>query len=159
MKGFMQTCITHARHPLLVLRQLGPNGFFGALTMTFGTVISALGYPFFTAAFLLSVWEGSALRTDGALPFAWSALNCLLFGTGLAAILAPAVVAIARRGWWPLLAYLPLLPFYYVLISAAAWRGLGELVFKTYHWNKTDHGLRPLKGASAGPPPLVRAGA
>jgi hypothetical protein len=151
MKGFMQTCITHMRRPATVLAQLGPSGLFGALTMTYGTVISALGYPFFTAAFLVGLWDGSLLQLDTPLHLAWSTTSCVLFGAGLAAMILPAVVGIARRRWWWLLAYVPLLPLYYVLISAAAWRGLGELVFKTYHWNKTEHGLRALKPSRPAP--------
>ena len=50
-----------------------------------------------------------------------SAVGVTLFGAGLAAMIAPAVVAIERRRWRRLYPLVPLLPFYYALVSIAAW--------------------------------------
>src|SRR5690606_11419446 len=47
MKGYLQTCITHSRHPASTLAQLGAWRFFGALVVTAGVVLSGLGYPLF----------------------------------------------------------------------------------------------------------------
>ena len=68
-------------------------------------------------------------------------LGIILFAAGLVAIIIPAVKGVVRRRWWGLLPYVPLLPFYYVLISVAAWRGFAELFRATFRWNKTEHGL------------------
>jgi cellulose synthase/poly-beta-1,6-N-acetylglucosamine synthase-like glycosyltransferase len=62
MKGFMQVCVTHSRQPLRGLRSLGPARFFGALTMTFGTVAAALGYPFFTVLSIKDLVDQSRSR-------------------------------------------------------------------------------------------------
>jgi glycosyltransferase XagB len=90
-----------------------------------------------------------------------SALGIILFVSWLVAIIVPALAALQRRRWWVLLPYVPLLPFYYVLISVAAWRGLWELLLDPFHWNKTEHGLArtsrtgTIRGAAGGPePPL-----
>lgn len=37
--------------------------------------------------------------------------------------------------------YVLLLPFYYGLVSAAAWFAVVELVRAPEQWNKTEHGL------------------
>ena len=51
------------------------------------------------------------------------------------------MAAIRLRRLWRLLAYVPALPFYYGLVSVAAWRGLAELLLDPFRWNKTEHGL------------------
>ncbi len=93
-----------------------------------------------------------------------SAVGVTLFGAGLIAMVAPAIVAIARRRWRRLYPLVPLLPFYYALISLAAWRAVLELARDPFRWNKTEHGLARtsrtgrLTGGRAGPSPPRRAG-
>jgi hypothetical protein len=36
---------------------------------------------------------------------------------------------------------LPALPLYYCLASIAAWAALVDLMWRPYHWSKTEHGL------------------
>ena len=38
---------------------------------------------------------------------------------------------------------LALLPVYYVLVSAAAWWAIVDLVFRPHYWAKTAHGRSP----------------
>ena len=141
MKGFMQVCITHSRSPLRGWRSLGAARFFGAVTMTLGTVLAALGYPFFTIFSIKGLVDQSLFRAETTLEVISSVLGIVLFVAGLVAIVVPAIAALARRRWWGLLPYVPLLPFYYVLTSIAAWRGLLELLLDPFRWNKTEHGL------------------
>jgi cellulose synthase/poly-beta-1,6-N-acetylglucosamine synthase-like glycosyltransferase len=157
MKGFMQVCVTHSRNPFRALRTLGPARFFAAVTMTFGTVAGALGYPFFTVLSVKGLIDQSLFTAETPLDVMTSALGIILFVAGLVAIIVPALAALARRGWWGLLPYVPLLPLYYFLVSVAAWRGLGELFLHPFRWNKTEHGLARtsrtgmLTGAEEGP--------
>jgi cellulose synthase/poly-beta-1,6-N-acetylglucosamine synthase-like glycosyltransferase len=139
MKGFMQTCITHSREPLTGWRQLGSGRFAGAVSMTFGTVASALGYPFFTAFTLFQLSAGRTGPQD-VLQTIWFLVSLTVLVSGFAAIVVPALVALKRRGLWRLAPLVPLLPFYYALVSAAAWRAVWELVRDPFRWNKTDHG-------------------
>lgn len=137
MKGFIQTCIGHSRHPFQTLRQLGFWRAYGAMAVTLGTVLSALFYPFFTTFALVTSWD----RTGSAWHFAWRSFSATLFVLGIAAIYIPAIVGLARRGLWGLLPWTLLLPLYYLMVSAAAWRGLWELSRTPFRWNKTSHGL------------------
>jgi hypothetical protein len=60
---------------------------------------------------------------------------------GFASILWLAILGMERRkllNIWPVL---PLLPVYYLLTSIAAWLALYDLIFRPYHWHKTEHGL------------------
>jgi hypothetical protein len=141
MKGFMQVCVTHSRQPLRNMRSLGPARFFSAVTMTFGTVAAALGYPFFTVFSIKGLVDQSLFTAETPLEVMTASLGIILFAAGLLAIVAPALVGVARRGWWGLLPYVSLLPIYYVLISVAAWRGVAELLVAPFRWNKTEHGL------------------
>lgn len=164
MKGFMQVVVTHSRRPLGALRALGPVRFFAAVAMTLGTVVTALGYPVFTAASLMALYEGAWLEAGPPLEAIRSAAAITLFAAGLVAMIVPAVVALGRRRWLGLLVLVPLLPLYYGLISIAAWRALLELVRDPFSWHKTEHGLARtsrsglLTDAAAAPAPPRRAG-
>jgi glycosyltransferase XagB len=103
-------------------------------------VIAPPLWPFFTALIVHDLGAG--------LPSPASAFELIevmlwmsagLFGT--ASILWLALLGMKRRkllGRWP---FLPLLPLYYLLTSAAAWMALCDLILQPYHWHKTEHGL------------------
>ncbi len=140
MKGFVQTAITHSRHPVRAWRRLGPLGLLCAMAMVPGTVVSALAYPFGIA---MAAW---ALTAD-PLPDAPDFLANLLTATGVTVFLAglgamwlPALAGCRRRGWWRLAPWALALPVYYLFVSLAAWLGLVELLLAPYRWNKTTHG-------------------
>lgn len=46
-----------------------------------------------------------------------------------------------RRRFYRLAPYVLLMPFYWVLISIAAWKGLWQFFTKPFYWEKTIHGL------------------
>ncbi|RDI57706.1 glycosyltransferase family 2 protein [Microvirga subterranea] len=141
MKGFVQTCTVHSRHPGTALRQLGLWRFIGAVLVTLGTVLSALLYPVFTGLFIL-LWSGGALidpHSQGSRIL--FSVSVTLFCTGAAAVFLPAIAGLKRRRLWRLLPWVALLPVYYVLVSLAAWRSLWELAVAPFRWNKTSHGL------------------
>ncbi len=165
MKGFVQTCVTHSRQPVVAMRQLGFARFWSAVALTFGTVISALGYPLFTLVSIAGMASGLWRGADSFLAWAWIWASTALFAGGALAIFLPAVLGLHRRGLRRLLPWVLLLPIYYLLISFAAWRSLVELARDPFGWNKTDHGLartsrrRTLKSASTRHAPPPRAGA
>jgi hypothetical protein len=141
MKGFMQTCITHSRRPVFCLRRLGLVGFAGALTMTFGTVVSALFYPVLAVSAVTALAGGALSRIGPPLDALGWGVGLVTLTAGAVAMLVPPAEALRRRRWWGLLPFVPLMPLYYVLVSVAAWRALIELAHRPSRWNKTDHGL------------------
>jgi hypothetical protein len=52
-------------------------------------------------------------------------------------------LAVVKRRQWGLLLYVPLMPFYWILISLAAWKGAWQLAFNPFYWEKTTHALAP----------------
>ncbi|WP_246775795.1 glycosyltransferase [Methylobacterium aquaticum] len=141
MKGFVQTTITHSRHPVRAWRRLGPLGLLCAVAMVPGTVVSALAYPFGIG---LAAWHLAAdpLATGpGLLASLVTATGLTVFAAGLGAMWLPALVGGLRRGWWSLVPWVLVMPVYYGLVSVAAWLGLVELLLAPHRWNKTEHGL------------------
>lgn len=154
MKGFLQTAITHTRDPLRAARAMGCLHYLVVLASTFGAVFSAMAYPLFFLTGLAVVatpvlltlaiepvwlgWIHAGLAGPyGILIFAVAGVT---FCLGVAATLGPALIGIVRRGRPGLLARLPLLPIYYLLVSAAAWCALRELFTDASGWHKTPHG-------------------
>lgn len=140
MKGYMQTTISHSRKPVLSLKQFGFWRFCSAMILSAGAVLSALVYPFGTGLFLISLYVTPAWIFETRWAAIWHSGSLTLFVSGLAAIFIPACVALHRRRLWSLLPWVPLLPFYYALVSVAAWRGVWELTIAPFRWNKTSHG-------------------
>ncbi|KMO33963.1 glycosyl transferase [Methylobacterium tarhaniae] len=141
MKGFVQTTITHSRHPVAALRRLGPLGLLCAVAMVPGSVVCALAYPFGIA---LAAWHITAdplPAVPDALANLVTGTGAVVFAAGLGAMWLPALAGCRRRGWWTLAPWVIALPVYYALVSAAAWLALVELLLAPYRWNKTDHGL------------------
>ena len=141
MKGFLQVSVTHSRHPLSTFRQLGAARAFGAMAVSFGTVASAFGFPFFMVLAVDALWSGRLLEAETPLEIAGMSIGATLFGAGLLALTLPPLEALRRRGWRRLLPLVPLMPVYYCLVSIAAWRGLIEFILEPQRWNKTEHGL------------------
>jgi glycosyltransferase XagB len=52
-----------------------------------------------------------------------------------------ALLGMNRRRLMKIWPFLPLVPFYYLLASVAAWLALYDLISRPYHWHKTEHGL------------------
>ncbi|MFC1460860.1 glycosyltransferase [Microvirga arabica] len=141
MKGYVQTAASHTRRPWIMLHQLGIWRFSGALALTWGTVLSALVYPLFTGLYVASWLAGPEQTPELRWTAAFKAYALTLFLSGAASVFIPTCVALQRRRLWRLMPWLPLLPFYYGLVSVAAWRGLWELAIAPFRWNKTSHGL------------------
>lgn len=51
------------------------------------------------------------------------------------------LIGMKRRKLLGLWLFLPLLLPYHLLMSAAAWAALYDLVLRPFHWHKTEHGL------------------
>ena len=50
------------------------------------------------------------------------------------------LLAVRRRGYRALLTRVPLMPLYWLLISAAAYRALWQFLTARFEWEKTEHG-------------------
>jgi hypothetical protein len=51
------------------------------------------------------------------------------------------VAGVLRRGYPELVKYALLSPLYWALMSVAAYKGLFQLFYRPFYWEKTVHGL------------------
>ncbi|MBS0244216.1 MAG: glycosyltransferase, partial [Proteobacteria bacterium] len=98
LKGWVQTWLVHMRHPLRLLRDLGPWQFVGLQTLMSGIMLSVIIYPPFLA---LAAWgwaTGELWRQPDTLVEAWlHDLALAIFVGGMAAPAVTAIAAVLRR--------------------------------------------------------------
>ena len=141
-KGFLQTWLVHMRHPVLLRREIGFDGFGTMQAMTIGVVFSALVHPIFLGFAIYNYFSGSMFKTapsPGVSTIA--ALDILVLGAGYGvSIYAGARGLMQKRiaGWWLILFSMPL---YWLLMSVAGWMAVFQFIFNPFYWNKTRHGL------------------
>ena len=141
LKGLAQTSLAHGRSPLANARRLGALETLCAAALVPGTVVSALVYPACLAAAIGSFLVRGIPAAPRFLDNLDMGLALTLFGMGLGALILPALLGCLRRGWGNLAPYALGMPIYFLLVSAAAWLALVELVRAPERWNKTQHGL------------------
>lgn len=77
----------------------------------------------------------------------WAVLSVLLFGISMLLLtanllfIAIHITACLKRRYYSLIPMALLMPFYWLLISFAAWKGFIQLFTKPFYWEKTNHGL------------------
>lgn len=142
MKGFLQTWLVHMRDPRRFSGEVGAAGFWTAQAMTIGVFASALLHPFcLTGSVALYLAMPLAPEEGGIIVLLLAGINLLVFVAGYGVSLVVAVRALAPHGlsgWYLALASMP---FYWLLMSAAAWYGLWQFATAPFYWNKTEHGL------------------
>ncbi|MGD9924894.1 MAG: glycosyltransferase [Pseudorhodoplanes sp.] len=141
-KGYLQTWAVHMREPRRLWRELGPGGFLVFQLVIGGAVLAALVHGVFAgvlAGQLASglLWSDKAGAFDQI--FAGLYLTTLTTGYLLSALIG--LIGLSRRRLLGSAGYLILLPLYWMLLSAAAWRAVFQLIWSPYRWEKTPHGL------------------
>ena len=139
LKGYAITWATHMRSPRALLRDLGWRGFIGFQVLFLGAITSYLSIPFFwvlwtaTAGFDLAFWN--TLPQPLMVGFFASMI------LGQAVMLSIAMIAARDSGRPGLMPWVLALTFYWPLGAVAAYRAVGEIFTRPFHWHKTEHGL------------------
>jgi len=143
LKGWMQTYLVHMRQPVQLYKDLGARGFFGFQIIFGGILVAALLHPVFI------LWTGYALFQqisggNGAWPggLTLQIANFFIFFAGYFFSMLAGAYALERRGHHSLVATVFFMPIYWLLVSAGAYMGLWQLIFKPFYWEKTSHGRR-----------------
>jgi len=141
VKGYMQVWVVAMRHPVRMLRTLGPWRFFAFQATVGGTPFVLLLNPVYwilTLLYALTAWGIVPLLFP--LPvFVMSLLTALL---GNLTFIYLAIYGLLKRERYRLVPLMFLSPFYWVLQSIAAWKALYQLIVKPHYWEKTTHNLR-----------------
>lgn len=148
-KGWMQTALVHCGRPRAMVRTIGLRGATTAAVLTLGTGFSALFAPLTVPAFVAAAIH----LAGGNLPTVGQAISFGIALFGAHALIRPMQEAARRRSLRFSFREWLFLPVHMVLVSAAAWRALAELVLAPAHWHKTPHGTalhrRPLRDETA----------
>lgn len=140
-KGWLQTWLVLMRDPVRLMREMGLTAFITFQLMVGGMLISALLHPLI----FVFLWLGASALLEAPkddLPLGVISLFVMDFVNILGSYLiflglgVGSMIDHEKRliGWrWALV------PFYWLMISVAAWRAAIELKTKPFHWNKTPH--------------------
>lgn len=141
LKGFMQTWLVHMRRPVKLWRELGTARFLGFQVVIGGMIFSALIHPWFYVLVAYETITGGLLSAPTSLigVHLWLLALCNV-ALGYLASMGLALLALRWRGAG-LSPHVPFMPFYWLLISFAAYRALYQLIRAPFHWEKTEHGL------------------
>lgn len=143
IKGYMQTFLVHMRDPVRLIRTIGLRAFLGFVLFIGGTPLVFLLNPILWL--LLVVWIATGATAIAEIFPPWLfylAFANLAFGNLMA--IYTCVLAVFRRGNYPLGLYALLNPLYWILHSIAAYKGLWQLIVRPFYWEKTVHGLSAL---------------
>jgi cellulose synthase/poly-beta-1,6-N-acetylglucosamine synthase-like glycosyltransferase len=140
VKGYMQTWLSHMRHPYALARDIGLKAFL-AFNLFFGacTICLLLNpvYWLLTALWFATRWGW--IEAVFPRPILYIGLIGLFIGNA-ACVLFIVGGAFARRNYsdvkWAFLA-----PLYWLLMSIAAYKALIQLFSKPSYWGKTEHGF------------------
>jgi Glycosyl transferase family group 2 len=140
-KGWMQTWLVHMRNPARFLAETGAGNTISFQILTLGMVFSALVYPLMLIEMIwmsmqLTGGNNREIPAYKAVIFAVDFANVALGHLGF--LMLGAKSSHNAYGRRTLLVALGL-PFYWTLLSAAAWRAAWQLGFKPHFWEKTDH--------------------
>lgn len=139
-KGWLQTYIVHMRDSRSLREQLGGRGYVAFQLLIGGAITAALVHPVFL------FWLVKDLAFDGLSFSGWFArfetsMALLTLCSGYLASAALAAQGLRRRGFSSVAFVVLTIPIYWLLLSAAAWRAVWQLMHSPYLWEKTEHGL------------------
>jgi glycosyltransferase XagB len=139
-KGYMQTWLVHMRNPWHLYRSTGLKGFLGFQFFIGGGFVTALIAPLLWLMFAAWLIAGTRMF-DVVFPPAlvYLSLLNLLLGNGF--FIYMTLVAGFKRNYFSLTPYALTVPFYWLLNSVGAYKGLWQLISKPFYWEKTVHGI------------------
>jgi cellulose synthase/poly-beta-1,6-N-acetylglucosamine synthase-like glycosyltransferase len=140
-KGWLQTILVHFRAPARLHAQIGTGGLIALFLTTGGMLFSALAHPMLAIFILRSLW----LFASGA----WLAVGLaeqVLFAVDVANIIG-SYCLFALLGRKPMEAAerkaignpWPGVPYYWMMLSVAAWKAVREIASHPFLWRKTPH--------------------
>lgn len=153
LKGWMQTYYVHMRHPFSLWKELGSWKFFGFQLVVGAPIFSALVHPIFLGLLLWTisfsdlpsfyeVWPQNLSSTwPTSFPTTGPLWGLALFNltAGYFATMWLGSQALRFRRTTGFVLTILTLPFYWLLISFAAYRALFQLIHAPFYWEKTDH--------------------
>jgi cellulose synthase/poly-beta-1,6-N-acetylglucosamine synthase-like glycosyltransferase len=147
IKGYMQTTLVHMRNPARLIRRIGWKGFLGFNFFIAGTSITFLLYPILLSFLLIyaivKLTFVASLFPDWVLYIA--TFNLVAGNTMMIYV---NMLSVFKRRYYELILFGALNPLYWIMHSIAAYKGLWQLIYKPFYWEKTNHGLTKLSSSA-----------
>jgi len=140
IKGYMQTTLVHMRNPVKLVGKIGWRGFFGFNFFVSFTPITFLLYPVllsFYAVYLIFDLEAVKILFPDWVLY----ISIFNFIAGNTLMIYINMLAVFKRRYYELILFAMLNPLYWLMHSIAAYKGLWQLIYKPFYWEKTNHGL------------------
>jgi cellulose synthase/poly-beta-1,6-N-acetylglucosamine synthase-like glycosyltransferase len=140
IKGYIQTWLVHMRHPVRLLRELGPRAFMSFQIMIGGTFFTLLVNPIYwlmTTAWYFYKWDLVQLIYPGTVFFIGAI--CLYIGNFV--FTYANIAGAIRRKYYDMVRVTLFSPAYWGLMSIGAWKGFFQMLTRPHFWEKTIHGL------------------
>lgn len=145
-KGWMQTLVVLARDARAVRRQYGTfKTLLVALLLT-NLVTGPLLLPLFSGCVIYHGVSRGLPDPQDALRLVEATLAVSVICLGIVSTLWYGYAGVRIRRLDAFLLSVPLLLPYQLMISAAAWAGLVDLLRRPFHWHKTAHGSAARRG-------------
>jgi cellulose synthase/poly-beta-1,6-N-acetylglucosamine synthase-like glycosyltransferase len=148
IKGYMQTTLVHMRNPARLIRRIGWRGFLGFNFFIAGTSITFLLYPILLSFLLIyaivKLTFVATLFPDWVL---YIATFNLVAGNTL--MIYVNMLSVFKRKYYELILFGALNPLYWIMHSIAAYKGLWQLIYKPFYWEKTNHGLTKVSSSGS----------
>lgn len=139
LKGYAITYAVHMRNPLRLWRDLGPKRFIGVQLLFAGTLAQFLLAPVLWSFWIVPFGLPHPFVEVMSAGHFWTLIYTFFAAEVIS--LAIAAVALRRAGKMWLLKWALTLQFYFPLASIGAYKGVLELAWKPFYWDKTAHGI------------------
>ncbi len=143
IKGYIQTYLVHMRNPREFLRSWSEPHVLTFQLVVGGKVMSMFINPIMWATtilyFVFRSTLGPAIEPFFPAAVFYMALTCLVFGNFL--YMYYYMIGCAKRGHDEIIKYVFLVPFYWLMMSVAAWKAVWSLIVAPHYWAKTKHGF------------------
>lgn len=138
-KGWAQTWLVHMRDPARLASELGAASFVVAQILFVGMVLSALVQPLLLVTLGMIVADMVGGVSVGLYNRILLVVDVTLVVLGYFAflVIGARTLPLAERPRLPLIALAT--PFYWLLLSVAAWRAMFQLLRAPHLWEKTPH--------------------
>ena len=151
LKGYAVTWCVHMRRPVQLWRDLGAWRFFGVQVLFAGTLSQFLLAPLIWSFWLIPLGFPHPAAILLPTPAFWALVG--LFVASELTTFALAALALRRAGKLWLTPWALTLSLYFPLGCVAVYKGLLELTWKPFFWDKTQHGILLPAGAVPPTPP------
>lgn len=148
IKGYMQTSLVHMRNPVKLVNKIGWRGFFGFNFFVGFTPITFLLYPVLLSFYILYlIFDFESVKI--LFPDWVLYISIFNFIAGNTLMIYINMLAVFKRRYYELILFALLNPLYWLLHSIAAYKGLWQLIYKPFYWEKTNHGLTKVSHSAA----------